>query len=71
MLAWWARVSGALVQCVRAVGARGEGWAACVGGWGAAGCGRSSMGHVGSHGGSVEAVWIAMEHAVVSAVVVS
>ena len=50
MLAWWAHISGASVQRVRAVGARGEGRAPCIGGQGVAGHGRSGTGRVGSRG---------------------
>ena len=47
MSAWWACISGALVQCVRAIGACGEGQGACIGGQGVAECGRSSAGSCG------------------------
>ena len=50
MLAWWARVSGASVRRVRAVGARGEGHAPCIGCRGVARGGRSGGGRVGSCG---------------------
>ena len=55
MSAWWAHISGVSVWRVRAVGARGEGWATCMGGQGAAGCGRSGVGRM--DGGSCGVMW--------------
>ena len=46
----WARVGGVSVQRVRAVGARGEGTGASIGGLGVARCGRSGV-------GSCESTW--------------